>query len=134
MATLLIKWIVKATEPLKSNLHMMLRYHLSQFQPYAQRRWQSSLEFFTMKKYKSKEVSKIWNRIEATWKDFPKVSYLLPMCHEKWINCSIWHDQEIINIGPRISEKKASRLHKNSLSYIKTACKTTETYGRMAIF
>lgn len=36
LVTLLVKWIVKTMEPLKSYLHMILRYHLSQFQPCAQ--------------------------------------------------------------------------------------------------
>jgi hypothetical protein len=48
VVALMGKWLVKAMEPGQSNLHLMLHYKLSLYQPYAGGRWQPSLEFFTI--------------------------------------------------------------------------------------
>lgn len=48
VASLMTKWVVKACESSTSNLHELLRYRLSNFQPYQCGRWAPSLEFFIL--------------------------------------------------------------------------------------
>lgn len=47
ISAMLIKWVVKASELGKSNLHVMLRFRLPSCQPYQDGNWAPSLEFFT---------------------------------------------------------------------------------------
>jgi hypothetical protein len=63
MATMMTKWIMKASELGSSNLHFMLKFRLEHFQPYSEGRWAPSLEYFTLPKFQAKRDSKVWNRI-----------------------------------------------------------------------
>ena len=57
VAALMSKWVVKALEPGDSNLHLFLRFRLSQYQPYTGGRWTQSLEYFPMNKHQRKKGS-----------------------------------------------------------------------------
>ena len=61
--SLLCKWIVKAMEPGKSNLQVMLRYRLARFNPQIGRRWGVSLDWFTCRQRQGFAGSKIWGHI-----------------------------------------------------------------------
>lgn len=75
VVALMMKWIIKACEPLTSNLHLMLRYRLSHFQPYQSGKWVPSMEFFTLANHQSRKGSKVWDRVVAAWeKMLPDVS------------------------------------------------------------
>lgn len=53
VTTLLFEWIVKSLEPIPSNLHLMLKFRFSHFQPYWGK-WQPNLEYFTLPRHQSK--------------------------------------------------------------------------------
>jgi hypothetical protein len=57
VVALMMKWILKAVEPGSSNLHLMLRYRLSRYQPYQGGRWESGLEFFMVAGHQSHQGS-----------------------------------------------------------------------------
>lgn len=79
VVALMTKWLVKACEPLATNLHVMLRYRLSHFQPFTRGHWQPSMEFFTLSSHQSRKGSKIWNWVVAAWeKMLPDVSFVEP--------------------------------------------------------
>lgn len=60
MHSLMLKWLIKALEPGKSNLHLLMQYRLGMCQPYSRGRWcPSLLEFFTMQKNQSKRGSMV---------------------------------------------------------------------------
>jgi hypothetical protein len=72
MMALMVKWVVKATEPTNSNLHHMLRFRSENFQPYSQGRWAPSLEFFTIPKFQAERGSKVWNQVGTAWRGLVK--------------------------------------------------------------
>ena len=63
VAALMSKWVIKALEPSDSNLHLFLRYRLSQYQPYTSGRWTQSLEYFHINKHQRKKGSIVWNQV-----------------------------------------------------------------------
>lgn len=48
LASLFMKFILKACELGISNLYALFRYRLSHFQPYKQGKWSLSMEFFIL--------------------------------------------------------------------------------------
>ena len=72
ISAVLIKWVVKASKPGQSNLHVMLRFRLASCQPYQAGNWAPLLEFFTKPGYSSRRNSLTWNRVTAAWKVFVK--------------------------------------------------------------
>ena len=75
---LMCKWIVKAMEPGESNLQLMLRYRLAQFNPQSGKSWGVSLEWFTCKQHTRFAGSKVWGYISKAWKVMVKGIYQLP--------------------------------------------------------
>ena len=79
VAALMTKWLTKALEPGDSNLHLFLRFRLSQYQPYTGGRWPQSMEYFTMSKHQRKKGSIVWNQVALAWKTMlPFVSFSRP--------------------------------------------------------
>ena len=56
VVALMTKWLTKALELGDSNLHLFLRFRLSQYQPYIGGRWSQSMEYFTLGKHQQKRV------------------------------------------------------------------------------
>jgi hypothetical protein len=59
MMALMVKWVVKATEPTNSNLHHMLRFRSENFQPYSP-------------KFQAERGSKVWNQVGTAWRGLVK--------------------------------------------------------------
>lgn len=51
MTTLFIKWIIKVLELGQSSLHILLRYCFLQYQPCLGRKWDPSMDFFTLPRH-----------------------------------------------------------------------------------
>lgn len=91
MMALMVKWVVKATKPNDSNLHYMLEFRLANFQPYSQRRWASSLEFFTLPKFQATSKSKVYNQVGTVWWELVKeISKVRPFSFEEVMNGPFW--------------------------------------------
>ena len=79
VAALMTKWLTKALEPGDSNLHLFLRFRLSQYQLYTGGRWPQSMEYFTINKHQRKKGSIVWNQVALAWKTMlPFVSFKRP--------------------------------------------------------
>ena len=114
------KWIVKACEPLHTNLHLMLRYRLSRFQPYKRGKWSPSLEYFTMPQHQSHRGSKIWNRVVAAWgKMLPEVSFIEPQCFEEFLGSSFWWNEYAPVIGAGFSRARVGELHARGIRRVR---------------
>jgi hypothetical protein len=110
------KWIVKAMEPGSSNLHAMLRYRLSSYQPYSGGRWENDLAYFTVSGHQSRQGSLGWNRTILAWKALlPDPEFVLPVCLDDLLSCSLWFCPLVPLIGPGFSKSRASALHKAGL-------------------
>jgi hypothetical protein len=112
VVALMIKWVTKAMEPGRSNLHLMLRYRLGMYQPYKGGRWQPSLEYFTIPWHQSKHGSLPWNRVVLAWKSLiSDVQFIPPTCLEELMCCSLWYYPTAPLIGPAFSKTRAAALH-----------------------
>lgn len=77
LVALMTKWILKTCEPGVSNLHELLRYRLSHFQPYQQGRWSLSLKYFTLSKFQAKQGSNVWTRVGKAWRKLqPEIRHI----------------------------------------------------------
>ena len=115
---LLTKWLIKAMEPGDSNLHLFLRFRLSQYQPYSGGRWSQSLEYFTLSKHQRKKGSLVWNQVAAAWRNMlPFVSTNTPSNWEKLMNCSFWWPLACPTLDAGFSMVRAAYLHKRGLKY-----------------
>jgi hypothetical protein len=112
-AALMVKWIIKALELGEPNLHLLLRYRLSAYQPYPGGRWQGSLDFFMVKGHQSKQGSLGWNRTTLAWKALlPDLQFVPPNTVEELLSCSVWFCPMAPIIGPGFSKHRVSILHK----------------------
>jgi hypothetical protein len=117
---MMTKWILKACELGQSNLHILLRFRLSGYQPYSQGRWSPSLEFFTRDGHQSKKGSIPWNRAASDWKSMQKeLSFLRLQSHEEVLNESFWWSNFSPAIGSAFSKARAVALDKAGLYRIK---------------
>ena len=116
VATLMTKWLTKALEPGDSNLHLFLRFRLSQYQPYSGDRWLQSLEYFTISKHQRKKGSIVWNQVALAWKTIlPFVSVRRPNNWEELMSCSFWWLQSNLVMDLGFSAARAAALHKKGL-------------------
>lgn len=116
VAALMGKWVVKVLEPSSSNLHLLLRHKLSQFQPYSGGRWDESLEFFFIPKHQTRMGSIVWNRVVPAWKSLlPAISFVPPTCWEDLMSLSWWWNPAAPMIGPGFSRLRAAALHKTGI-------------------
>jgi hypothetical protein len=107
------KWVLKALEPSTSNLHVLLRYRLSNYQPYQGGRWANSLEFFIVLGHQSHNGLMGWNRTTAAWKSsLWDLQYVNPQNIDNLFSCSLWHCSEVALIGPGFSKQRTFVLHK----------------------
>lgn len=116
VSALMTKWIIKAMEPGQSNLHLLLRHKLSQYQPYSGGRWSQSLEFFLVPQHQARSGSIVWNRVTAAWKSLrPISSYKRPQNWEELMNSSWWWCPAAPIIEPGFSRTRAAALHRARL-------------------
>jgi hypothetical protein len=116
VTALMLKWIIKAMEPGRSNLHLMLRYRLSQYQSYARGRWEQSLKYFTCNGHQSRQGPLGWNRVTSAWKKMvPELVFVPPVYVEEFLSCSLWHCPRLPLKGPGFSRVRATELHKAGL-------------------
>jgi hypothetical protein len=119
---MMVKWVLKACEPGQSNLHILLRFRLSGYQPYSQGKWSPSLEFFTKDGHQSKKGSTVWNRVTSAWKSFRKeLLHVKPQSHEELLNESFWWSHFFPAVGPAFSRSRAAALHRAGLRCIRDA-------------
>lgn len=117
---LMVKWLVKACEPGDSNLHVLLRHRLSNYQPYSQGRWGASLEYFTVPNCQAKKGSSAWSRVGSAWKILSsEVKSVLPCNFEELKNESLWWSPFLPLIGAGFSKLRAAQLHKQGLKSIR---------------
>lgn len=91
VAALMTKWLVKALEPGTSNLHLLLRHKLSQYQPYRGGRWCENLDFFSVPGHQARNGSITWNRVASVWKTMLHVtSFVKPRSWKELMNTSWW--------------------------------------------
>jgi hypothetical protein len=122
MAAMMTKWIMKAIEPGRSNLYLMLKYQLENFQSYSGGRWAPSLEYFMLPKFQAKRESKAWNRIGTSWRSLVKeVQWVKPKIFEEVMNESFWWSEFAVLIGPGFSKSRAAQLHRAGLKRIQDA-------------
>ena len=116
VAALMTKWLTKALEPGDSNLHLFLRFRLSQYQPYTGGRWPQSMEYFTISKHQRKKGSIVWNQIALAWKTIlPFVSFRRPTNWEELMSCSFWWLESNSATDSGLSAARAAVLHKKGL-------------------
>lgn len=73
-----------------SNVHVLLRYRLKNFQSYLSGRWSSNLEFFTLKKHEIRLGSVIWNSITTVQKIIrDQMTCVRPIDIEELLSCSL---------------------------------------------
>ena len=88
---LMCKWVVKAMQPGKSNLQLMLRYRLARCNPQRGRKWGVSLDCFTNKQHQGFPGSKIWGHISRAWKIMVRGTYQLPpRSRMELLHSNIW--------------------------------------------
>lgn len=122
VTSLHLKWVVKALEPGQSNLHLMLRYRLSNFQPFKSAAWAPSMEFFVLPGHQAKQGSRIWNRVSTAWaKPLPDVSFIEPQCFEELLSSSFWWNPYAPAIEPEFSRDRAGQLHRMGLRFVRDA-------------
>jgi hypothetical protein len=120
LTALMAKWVLKACEPGTSNLHALLRFRLSHFQPYSGGRWPSSLEYFIQQSFQAKKGSAVWNRIGVSWRSLVKeVTPVLPELPEEVLSESLWWSHFSPQIGGGFSKTRAARLHLAGLGRIR---------------
>ena len=120
--SLMAKWLPKALELEESNLQLLLRSKLAQYQPYSRGRWQSSIEFFTIPKHQAKQWSIVWNQVIFAWKLLPPfISYVCPTNREELLSCSWWWCPGALVIGLGFSNTRATTLHKAGLQRYRDA-------------
>jgi exonuclease III len=126
VAALMVKWVLKALEPGATNLHELLRFRLSLYQPYPGGRWQPSLEYFTIKGHRSRQGSLAWNRAAQAWKSFlPNLHFVPPKCIEDLLSCDLWSCPGAPLIGPGFSKARAANLHTAGLCKYRDAMRDT---------
>lgn len=112
VAALMTKWVIKAMEPNQSNLHLLLRFKLSQYQPYSGGRWMESLDYFPIQKHQARNGSIVWNRVAAAWKTLlPSIKTVTPRNWEELMSTSWWCYPLVPMIGPGFSRAMAATLH-----------------------
>jgi hypothetical protein len=122
LVALMVKWVLKACEPGTSNLHAMLRFRLSNCQPYGGGQWRPSLEYFTQSKFQAKKGSKAWNRAGISWRAVVKdVVPVLPSLGEDVLNEPFWWSSFSPQIGAGFSKNRAAQLHRAGLVQIQDA-------------
>lgn len=122
LVSLMVKWIVKAIEPSKSNLHHLLRHRLSHFQPHANGRWSPSLDYFTLPQLQTHRGSKVWNRVGDSWKKLKhEIAQIRPTTPEALGVESFWWSSFIPLIGPGFSKARAAQLHRKGLKKVRDA-------------
>lgn len=118
----MVKWITKACEPSQLNLHVMLRFRPSNFQPYSGGRWQPSMEYFTITRFQAKQGSKIWNRACEAWRCFVSHTQMIPpSVHEELLCEPFWWSEFSSQIGPSFSRLRAAQLHRSGMRVIRDA-------------
>ena len=116
VAVLMVKWVIKALEPGQSNLHLLLRHKLSEFQPYSGGRWQPSLEFCFIPKHQARTGSIVWNRVIPSWKSvLHGLQPVLPASLNDLLSMSWWWNPFLPQIGPGFSKLRAAKLHQMGL-------------------
>lgn len=126
MIALMAKWVVKAMEPGNSNLHLLLRYRLSMYQPFSGGRWCPSLEYFTLPKNQCHKGSAVWNRTTTAWKTMAKeITYNRPNNLEELLSCSIWLCRSHPVIRPGFSKVRAAALHKKGMRHYRDIWRQT---------
>lgn len=105
-------------EPRNSNLQLLLRHILSQYQPYSGGRWFPSLEFYTLEKNQSHKGSIIWNKVTIAWKTMRmETSYIRPSNLDELLSCSIWFYPCHPIVGPCFSKALATVLYRKGMRY-----------------
>ena len=118
VTALMTKWLIKAMEPGDSNLHLFLRFRLSQYQPYASGRWSQSLDYFTLSKHQRKKGLLVWNQVASAWKCMlPFVSTSNPFNWEELMSCSFWWLPSCPAAEAGFTMARAASLHKHGLKW-----------------
>lgn len=134
MTSLMTKWIIKAMEPGNSNLHLLLRFRLSMYQPYSGGRWTKGLEYFTLSKHQCRRGSIVWNRINVAWKNIRgEVSFIRPNNLEELLSCSLWFCPSYSILGPGFSKQRATFLHKQGMRYYRDVWSQTRFLDPMEL-
>jgi hypothetical protein len=124
VVALMSKWIVKALEPGMSNLHIMLRYRLGNYQPY---QWAKNLEFFMVIGHQSHNGSLGWNMTTSAWKLMLRdLQYVPPNNIDDLSSCSLWYCPEAPLIGPWFSKQRASTLYKEGMRHYRDVMEGTK--------
>jgi hypothetical protein len=117
---LMCKWIISACEPGLSNFKYMLRFRLSQFQPYSGGRWEPNPNWFTFKSYSDSRGSDLWGRTTKAWKNLVgELRTVPPRSYEEWLSASIWWTSGFKAIGPGFSKTRAAALSRNGLQFVR---------------
>jgi hypothetical protein len=88
---LMAKWVLKAYEQGSSNPQVMIRFMLSNFQPYSRGHWIPSVERFTQCKFQAKKRPKAWNRVGISWRALvQEVVHVSAIVKEEVLNDSFW--------------------------------------------
>jgi hypothetical protein len=120
MVTLLTKWVVMAYEPGQSNLHFILHYRLSLYQPYGGGNYTPSLAYFSILGHSSKQGSLTWNRIGSAWKSLvEELEYVDPTNFEEVMNENIWWSLGRSFLGSGFSKVRGAALSRVGLTSIR---------------
>lgn len=91
LVALMTEWILKACHPRMSNLQVLLRFQLRNFQPYSHGRWALILEYFTLPHFQARKGSKVWSRIGVSWRSLvKKLQPVSPQIVEEVASKSLW--------------------------------------------
>ena len=117
--SLLGKWIVRAMEPGKSSLQLMLRYRLARFNLQRDRSWGIDLEWFTSKKHQGFSGSKVWGHISKAWKILAKSIYQVPpRTRMEVLHSNIWWSDGVELLKEDFSYSQGLELYRKGIRRI----------------
>lgn len=112
--------VIKVGELGTSNLHFMLRFRLSNFQPYIGGNCAPSLEYFTILQFQAKKGSIVWNRVGSSWRSLHHELLLVRLSTPEEVSVeSFWWSSFLTMIGHGFSKLRATQLHHKGLRKIR---------------
>ena len=122
LTMLMAKWLIVACELGDSNFKIMLRFHLSNYQPYPSGKQGPSYQWFLLCNHIVKNGSTIWNHTTRSYRQLiHEETLLLPRSIEEWVNSSFWWTPGFNSISPCFSQIQVAGLAKQGLQFIKDA-------------
>ena len=91
LTAMISKWVMKACKPSISNLHVLLKHRLRNYQPYQGGHWRPSLEYFILDRCQAKKGSVAWTRAMVVWKSMATdLRSIFPKTAEEVANKPLW--------------------------------------------